>query len=237
MSILECKNLCKTYKGGKRVLNNLNLTVPEGRIVGLLGPNGCGKSTLIKTIAGVLQANSGQVLVDGLPVGEQTKALVSYLPERTYFNAWMRVYELIEYFAEFYADFDTDKAYRLLADLQIDPAAKLKTLSKGTKEKVQLILVMSRNAKLYLLDEPIAGVDPAAREYILGTIVGNYNTDSTIIITTHLITDVEQVLDDYMFITYGGKILSSGSVDEARAKNGCSLDEYFKEVFRCSQNY
>lgn len=237
MSILECKNLCKTYKGGKMVLNNLNLTVPEGRIVGLLGPNGCGKSTLIKTIAGVLQANSGQVLVDGLPVGEQTKALVSYLPERTYFNAWMRVYELIEYFAEFYADFDSDKAYRLLADLQIDPAAKLKTLSKGTKEKVQLILVMSRNAKLYLLDEPIAGVDPAAREYILGTIVGNYNTDSTIIITTHLITDVEQVLDDYMFITYGGKILNSGSVDEARAKNGCSLDEYFKEVFRCSQNY
>ncbi len=237
MSILECKNLCKTYKGGKTVLHNLNLTVPEGRIVGLLGPNGCGKSTLIKTIAGVLQANSGQVLVDGIPVGEQTKALVSYLPERTYFNAWMKVHELVEYFSEFYKDFDSDKAYRLLADLQIDPAAKLKTLSKGTKEKVQLILVMSRNAKLYLLDEPIAGVDPAAREYILGTIVGNYNTDSTIIITTHLITDVEQVLDDYMFITYGGKILSSGSVDEARAKNGCSLDEYFKEVFRCSQNY
>lgn len=237
MNILECKNLSKSYKGKRAVLSNLNLSVPEGRIIGLLGPNGCGKSTLIKTVAGVLQPDSGEVLINGIPIGEKTKALVSYLPERTYFNSWMRVHELVEYFAEFYADFDSQRAYRLISDLDIDPAAKLKTLSKGTKEKIQLILVMSRNAKLYLLDEPIAGVDPAAREYILGTIVGNYNTDSAIIITTHLITDVEQVLDDYIFVSYGGKILSSGSVDEARAQNCCSLDEYFKEVFRCSPNY
>ncbi len=236
MSILECKNLCKSYKNGKPVLYNMQLEVPKGRIVGLLGPNGCGKSTLIKIIAGILQPNSGEVLVDGKPIGEETKALVSYLPERTYFNSWMRVFELVDYFSEFYVDFDAAKAYKLLADLGIDPSSKLKTLSKGTKEKVQLILVMSRNAKLYLLDEPIAGVDPAAREYILGTIVGNYNPDSTIIITTHLITDVEQVLDDYMFISYGGRILKQGSVDEARAQNGCSLDALFREVFRCSVN-
>ena len=236
MSILECKNLCKSYKNGKPVLYNMQLEVPKGRIVGLLGPNGCGKSTLIKIIAGILQPNSGEVLVDGKPIGEETKALVSYLPERTYFNSWMRVFELVDYFSEFYVDFDAAKAYKLLADLGIDPSSKLKTLSKGTKEKVQLVLVMSRNAKLYLLDEPIAGVDPAAREYILGTIVGNYNPDSTIIITTHLITDVEQVLDDYMFISYGGRILKQGSVDEARAQNGCSLDALFREVFRCSVN-
>lgn len=205
--------------------------------MGLLGPNGCGKSTLIKTVAGVLQATSGEVSVCGRPVGEESKALVSYLPERTYLNSWMRVGELVEYFSEFYSDFDTNKAYRLLNDLGIDPKSKLKALSKGTKEKVQLILVMSRNARLYLLDEPIAGVDPAAREYILGTIVGNYNPESTIIITTHLITDVEQVLDEYLFISYGGKILERGLVDEARARSGKSLDAMFKEVFRCSQNY
>ncbi len=237
MSILECKNLTKAYKKGWNVLNDLNLAVPEGRIVGLLGPNGCGKSTLIKLVSGLLQPNSGEILVDGKPVGEETKAIVSYLPERTYFNGWMRVDELVSYFAEFYEDFDSQKAYKLLGDLSIDPKAKLKTLSKGTKEKVQLVLVMSRRAKLYLLDEPIAGVDPAAREYILSTIVGNYNPDSTIIITTHLITDVEQVLDDFVFISYGGQILKSGSVEEARSENGCSLDELFREVFRCSQNF
>jgi len=168
---------------------------------------------------------------------DKTKALVSYLPERTYFNGWMKVCELLDYFEEFYSDFDSQKAYKLLAELNIDPKAKLKTLSKGTKEKVQLILVMSRKAKLYLLDEPIAGVDPAAREYILSTIVGNYAEDSTIVITTHLIADVEQVLDDYFFMTYGGKILESGSVEATRMEKGCSLDEYFREVFRCSQNF
>ncbi len=237
MSILECRNLTKAYKRGRNVLDNMNLEIPAGKIVGLLGPNGCGKSTLIKLIAGLLQPNSGEILVDGKRVGEDTKAIVSYLPERTYFNNWMKVEELISYFAEFYKDFDKDKAYKLLNDLDIDPKAKLKTLSKGTKEKVQLILVMSRRAKLYLLDEPIAGVDPAAREYILSTIVGNYEPDSTIIITTHLIADVEQVLDDFMFITYGGNILKSGCAEEARTENNCSLDELFREVFRCSQNF
>ena len=237
MSILECRELTKAYRKGFNILNSMNLSVPKGRIVGLLGPNGCGKSTLIKLVAGLLQPNAGEMLIDGKRVGEETKAMVSYLPERTYFNGWMRVDELVNYFAEFYADFDEEKAYRLLADLSIDPKAKLKALSKGTKEKVQLVLVMSRRAKLYLLDEPIAGVDPAAREYILSTIVGNYNPDSTIIITTHLISDVEQVLDDFMFVSYGGQILKSGSAEAARQENGCSLDELFREVFRCSQNF
>ena len=237
MSILECKNLRKSYKRGTYVLDGLNLTIPKGKIVGLLGPNGCGKSTLIKLIAGLLQKDSGDVLVDGMPVSEETKAIVSYLPERTYFTEWMRVSELIDFFREFYADFDPDRAYALLKDLRIDPSAKLKSLSKGTKEKVQLILVMSRRAKLYLLDEPIAGVDPAAREYILSTIIGNYNPEATVIITTHLITDVEQVLDEYVFLSYGGQILRQGSVDESREETGCSLDELFREVFRCSQSF
>ena len=233
MNILECKNLCKSYKKNIPVLSGLNLEIPAGRIVGLLGPNGCGKSTLMKLISGLLQSDSGEISVAGNPVGEKSKALISYLPERTYFNSSMKVTEIIEYFEDFYADFDSQKAYKLLSDLSIDPKANLKSLSKGTKEKVQLILVMSRNAKLYLLDEPIAGVDPAAREYILSTIVSNYNPDATIIITTHLITDVEQVLDDFVFLTFGGKILLSGNAEEARNENGKSLDELFKEVFRC----
>lgn len=237
MSILKCTNLYKSYKGNDFVLNNLNLEIPEGKIVGLLGQNGSGKSTFIKLIAGLLQPNSGEITVCGEPIGEKTKSLVSYLPERTYFNSWMSISELINYFKDFYADFDEKKALSLMEDLGISPKAKLKSLSKGTKEKVQLILVMSRNARLYLLDEPIAGVDSAAREYILGTIVGNYNPDSTIIITTHLIADVEQVLDEYMFITYGGNIVQQGSVDEARAKTGKTLDELFREEFRCSRNY
>ena len=233
MSILECKNLVKSYKKHEPVLNDLNLTIEAGRIVGLLGPNGCGKSPLIKLITGLLQPDSGEILVDGMPISEHTNAIVSYLPERTYFNSWMKVSQLVSFFAEFYQDFDSAKAYKLLADLNINPQAKLKTLSKGTKEKVQLILVMSRNAKLYLLDEPIAGVDPAAREYILSTIVGNYNPDATIIITTHLITDVEQVLDDFVFLGFGGTILRAGNAEETRNEYGKSLDELFREVFRC----
>ena len=233
MNILECKNLTKSYKKNVPVLSGLNLEIPAGRIVGLLGPNGCGKSTLMKLISGLLQADSGEILIGGNPVGEKSKALISYLPERTYFNSSMKVNEIIDYFEDFYSDFEPERAYKLLADLAIDPKANLKSLSKGTKEKVQLILVMSRNAKLYLLDEPIAGVDPAAREYILSTIVSNYNPEATIIITTHLITDVEQVLDDFVFLTFGGKILLSGNAEEARNENGKSLDELFKEVFRC----
>ncbi len=233
MNILECKNLTKSYKRNFPVLKNLNLSIPSGRIVGLLGPNGCGKSTLIKLISGILQADSGEISIGGYPVGEESCALISYLPERTYFNSWMRVSELIKYFEDFYADFDSQKAHHLMNDLGINPNSKLKSLSKGTKEKVQLILVMSRNAKLYLLDEPIAGVDPAAREYILSTIVNNYNPEASIIITTHLITDIEQVLDDFVFLTFGGKILKSGNAEEARNESGKSLDELFREVFKC----
>ena len=233
MNILECKNLTKCYKKNVPVLKDLNLEIPAGRIIGLLGPNGCGKSTLIKLISGLLQPNSGEIIIGGYPVGEKSNAIISYLPERTYFNSSMKVDELVKFFDDFYEDFDKERAYGLLRDLNIDIKANLKTLSKGTKEKVQLILVMSRNAKLYLLDEPIAGVDPAAREYILSTIVSNYNPDATIIITTHLITDVEQVLDDFFFISYGGQILLSGNAEETRNMSGKSLDQLFKEVFRC----
>ncbi len=233
MNVLECTNINKSYKRNKPVLTNLNIEIPKGRIVGLLGPNGCGKSTLIKMIAGILQPNSGTITVDGNPVGEKSCALISYLPERTYFSNSMKVKEIIKFFADFYADFDSERAYILLNNLGIDPNSNLKTLSKGTKEKVQLILVMSRNAKLYLLDEPIAGVDPAAREYILSTIVSNYNPEASIVITTHLITDVEQVLDDFIFMGYGGQIMMAGNAEEARNATGKSLDELFKEVFRC----
>lgn len=233
MNILECRDLTKSYKKNFPVLYNFNINIPAGKIIGLLGPNGCGKSTLMKLISGLLQADSGEITVAGNPVGEKSKALISYLPERTYFSSNMKVEELVDYFEDFYEDFDTARAYRLLADLAIDPKANLKSLSKGTKEKVQLILVMSRDAKLYLLDEPIAGVDPAAREYILSTIVSNYNPEATIIITTHLITDVEQVLDDFVFLGFGGRILKAGNAEEARNESGKSLDELFKEVFRC----
>ena len=233
MNVLECKNITKWYKKNVPVLNNLNIEIPAGKIVGLLGPNGCGKSTLIKLIAGLLQPNNGEILVDGMPVSEKTSAIVSYLPERTYFDPTMKVCELLRFFEDFYEDFDIDRAKALLNDLNVDSDAKLKTLSKGTKEKVQLVLVMSRRAKLYLLDEPIAGVDPAAREYILSTIVSNYDTQASIIITTHLITDVEQVLDDFMFISFGGNILRSGNAEEVRNETGKSLDALFKEVFRC----
>ncbi len=233
MTILECKNLAKSYKKNIPVLLDLNLEIPAGKIVGLLGPNGCGKSTLIKLIAGLLQPDKGEIKVADYPVGEKSKALISYLPERTYFSTNMKVSDLVKYFEEFYADFVPERAYKLLADLGINPKANLKTLSKGTKEKVQLILVMSRDARLYLLDEPIAGVDPAAREYILSTIVGNYNPEASIIITTHLITDVEQILDDFVFLSYGGRILKAGNAEEVRNETGKSLDELFKQVFRC----
>lgn len=233
MNVLECKGLTKSYKKGFPVLHNMDLELPAGRIVGLLGPNGCGKSTLIKLVAGLLQPDSGTISICGNPVSPESKALVSYLPERPYFNPAQRVRDLIQMFVDFYADFDKEIALKLLADLSIDPDARMKTLSKGTKEKVQLILVMSRRAKLYLLDEPIAGVDPAAREYILRTIVSSYNPEGTIVITTHLIADVEQVLDDFMFLTYGGNIVSAGNAEQIRQNTGKSLDALFREVFRC----
>ena len=235
--VLVCSDINKSYKKGVPVLTNFNCTVPSGKIVGLLGPNGCGKSTLMKLICGILVPDSGDIYVCGQKRSEMTNALVSYLPERTYFNNWMKVDELIRFFAEFYEDFDEALARKMLADLSIKTDAKLKTLSKGTKEKVQLILVMARRAKLYLLDEPIAGVDPAARDYILQTIIGNYNPEATILITTHLIHDIEPVLDEFTFLDFNGKIILSGVADEIRAERGKSLDEIFREEFRCSANY
>lgn len=233
MSVLECKNLYKSYKKNQPVLEGLNITIPAGKIVGLLGPNGCGKSTLIKLISGLLQPDSGEIAVCGKEVGAETNGLISYLPERTYFNSRMRVCELIKYFEEFYSDFDSERAHKLLSDLGVNENAKLSALSKGTKEKVQLVLVMSRDAKLYLLDEPIAGVDPAAREYILSTIVSNYNPEASIIITTHLISDVEQVLDDFIFLSFGGRVLRVGNAEAVRNETGMSLDQLFREEFRC----
>ncbi len=232
MKTLVCKNLTKSYKKGNPVLENLCLEIDEGKIVGLLGPNGCGKSTLIKLVAGLLTKDSGEITVCGEEIGEKSKALVSYLPERSCFSPSMKVSEVLSFFSDFYADFDLNRAKALLSELKIDENARLKTLSKGTKEKIQLVTVMSRRARLYLLDEPIAGVVPAARDYILRTIVENYAPDASIIITTHLITDVEQVLDDFIFISYGGRILRSGNAEETRNETGKSLDALFKEVFR-----
>lgn len=230
--VLQCTNLTKCYTLGKDVLKNLNLTIPSGKIVGLLGPNGCGKSTLLKLISGLLVPNGGSIEICGIPRSEDTNALVSYLPERTYFNSRMKVSELIDYFSDFYEDFDADAARTMLSDLGIGTEGKLKTLSKGTKEKVQLVMVMSRKAKLYLLDEPIGGVDPASREYVLRTIISNYNPDATVIITTHLIRDIEPVLDEFAFMGYGGQILRAGNADQVRETTGKTLDELFREVFR-----
>ncbi len=231
--VLTCTNLCKRYiKNGPPVLHAFNCSVPSGKIVGLLGPNGCGKSTLMKLISGLLVPDAGEIDICGERASEKTNAFISYLPERTYFNGWMRVEELIAYFKDFYADFDASLAEKMLADQQISLTSRLKTLSKGTKEKVQLIMVMARRARLYLLDEPIAGVDPAARDYILQTIIGSYNPDATVLITTHLIHDIEPILDEFVFMGYTGKILLSGVADEVRAEHGKSLDELFKETFR-----
>lgn len=231
--VLSCTHLYKKYvKNGAPVLQDFNCSIPSGKIVGLLGPNGCGKSTLMKLVSGLLVPDAGEIYVCGERASEKTNALISYLPERTYFNSWMRVEELIAYFKEFYEDFDAELAEKMLADQQIALTSKLKTLSKGMKEKVQLIMVMARRAKLYLLDEPIAGVDPAARDYILQTIIGSYNPDATVLITTHLIHDIEPILDEFVFMGYTGKILMSGVADEVRAEHGKSLDELFKETFR-----
>ncbi|HEX3026783.1 MAG TPA: ABC transporter ATP-binding protein, partial [Clostridia bacterium] len=207
-------------------------SIPRGRIVGLLGPNGSGKSTLIKLINGLLTPNSGEVLVKGAQPGIESKKIVSYLPERTYLNDWMSVETMIEFFRDFYPDFNSSKAYDMLQRLHINPNDRLKTMSKGTKEKVQLILVMSREAELYVLDEPIGGVDPAARDYILDTIIGNYNENATVLISTHLITDVEKVLDDVIFINMGNIVLTS-TVDDIREKENKSVDALFREVFKC----
>ncbi len=237
MYTLECINLYKRYDKNRNVIENLNLKIPEGKIVGLLGPNGCGKTTLIKMAAGLLQPTSGQILVCQKPVSDITNSYISYLPERTYFDSSMKVSQLIDFFEEFYSDYDRARTLHMLRDLGIDANMRLKTLSKGTKEKVQLVMVMSRNAKLYMLDEPIGGVDPAARDYILNTIISNYNPNATVLITTHLISDVEKLLDEFFFIGYGGAILRSGNADQVRETEGKSLDQIFREEFRCSVNY
>lgn len=229
--ILECRNLFKTYSNTE-ALKGINLKINRGRIVGLLGPNGSGKSTLIKLANGLLTPSSGEILISGNKPGIETKKIVSYLPERTYLNDWMKVSDIISFFQDFYDNFNPEKAYNMLSKLNINPNDKLKTMSKGTKEKVQLILVMSREADLYLLDEPIAGVDPAARDYILNTIITNYNENATIIISTHLISDIERILDDVVFISYGNIFLTK-SVDEIRENEGKSVDALFREVFRC----
>lgn len=230
-AILECHDLVKTY-GNRPALNGVNLSLGRGQIVGLLGPNGSGKTTLIKLANDLLSPTKGEILIDGKRPGTETKKIISYLPEKTYLNDWMKVSQLISFFADFYADFRPEKAADMLGRLNINPNDKLKMLSKGTKEKVQLILVMSREADLYLLDEPIGGVDPAARDYILDTILRNYNENATIIISTHLIYEIEKILDHVIFIN-NGQIVLSTSVDSIRAEQGKSVDGLFREVFRC----
>jgi ABC-2 type transport system ATP-binding protein len=231
--VLSVRGLAKAYKRDEYVLNNFSLDICKGQIIGLLGPNGCGKSTLLKLVAGLLVPDRGTIEIAGEERSEQSNRYISYLPERTYFTPGMKVTALLDYFEDFYEDFDRTLAENMLADLEIPMNARLRTLSKGMKEKVQLVLVMSRKTKLYLLDEPIGGVDPAAREYVLNTILARYNTDASVIITTHLISDIEPVLDSFAFLGYGGELLAYGQADRARETTGKSLDELFREVFRC----
>ena len=229
--LLTCRNLCKRYDS-KYALTDVNLTISSGRIIGLLGPNGSGKSTLIKLINGLLVPTEGEVLIEGIAPGVQTKAEVAYLPERTYLNSWMKVKDLLDFFSSFYRNFNRKRALEMLEALHISVNDRLKTMSKGTKEKVQLILVMSREAELYILDEPIAGVDPAARDFILRTIITNYNENATILLSTHLITDIENILDEVIFMKNGSLLLHT-SADAIREKQGKSIDTYFREVYAC----
>ena len=230
--ILSFRGLTKSYNHALPAIDNINLNLNAGRIIGLLDPNGSGKTTLIKMICGLLTPTSGSIFVDGMPVGPATKAITSYLPDRTYLSDGMTVNEAVEYFADFYTDFDKPKAYRLLTGLSINPGCKMKTLSKGTKEKVQLILVMSRHARLYLLDEPIAGVDPAARDFILHTILTNCDPGATVLISTHLIADVQDILQEALFLQQG-RVALYDSTDNIRQREGKSVDELFREVYRC----
>ena len=233
-AVLKATGLVKNY-GGTRALDGLELELPQGKIVGLLGPNGSGKTTFLKIAAGLLTPSAGEVTVCGRKIGPETKTVVSYLPDKTYLNRQQRICEILDFFQDFYADFDRTRAEEMLSVLHIDPNAKLKTLSKGNQEKVQLVLVMSRRARLYLLDEPIGGVDPAARDYILSTIINNYDPSATVLISTHLIADVERVLDEFVFLSQG-KVIRQGNTDETREETGKSLDELFREVFRCLEN-
>lgn len=230
--LVEITGLTKAYDANHIAVNDITLTLPRGRIIGLLGPNGSGKTTLIKMLNGLLTPGRGSIRINGQPVGPLTKAHVSYLPDRTYLSGNQKIRDVLKYFSDFYEDFSTEKANALLSGLNIDPSARMRTLSKGTKEKVQLILVMSRNADLYVLDEPIAGVDPAARDYILRTILNNYNPGASVLISTHLISDIEQVLDEVIFMR-DGRLLLYTSADNIRSQHGKSVDAYFREVFAC----
>lgn len=231
-SLVEFTGVTKSYDTRRAAVDNVTLSLPRGRIIGLLGPNGSGKTTLIKMMNGLLTPTSGTITINGQPIGPATKARVAYLPDRTYLAGNRKVSQILDYFVDFYADFSREKAEEMLRNLKIEPEARLNSLSKGTKEKVQLILVMSRNADLYILDEPIAGVDPAARDYILRTIINNYNPEATVLISTHLISDIEQVLDEVIFMRYGRLVLYT-SVDNIREEKGKSVDAYFREVFAC----
>ncbi len=228
--LVECYDVSKAFSG-KLALDRVNLSVGRGKVIGLLGPNGSGKTTLIKLMNGLIRPTKGDIYIDGKKPGVYTKSIVSYLPDRTYFADWMTTRDMVNMFSEFYDDFDRYKAEKMCASLNISMGDRIKTMSKGTKEKVQLILVMSRKADLYLLDEPIAGVDPAARDYILTTIINNYNEEGTVVISTHLISDRERILDEVIFIR-DGKMVRHESVDDIKEKEGKSIDDVFKDTFR-----
>ena len=231
MALLEVNNITKSY-GANKVLDDVTFNITKGKIVGLLGPNGSGKTTLIKLINDLLKEDSGTIKVEGLDLGVETKKLISYLPDKNYLNNNMTVLELLNYFKDFYEDFRIDKAKELIGKLNLDLNQKLKTMSKGTKEKVQLILVMSRKAKLYILDEPIGGIDPAARDYIINTILTNFSNAASLLISTHLISDLEKVLDEVIFLK-NGKVVRSGSTDEIRKETNMSINDLFREEFKC----
>ncbi|MDY5996399.1 MAG: ABC transporter ATP-binding protein [Bacilli bacterium] len=229
--LLICKNVNKNY-GNKKVLKNINFSIPRGKIIGLLGKNGTGKTTLIKLINDLLTLDSGEIIIDGKKIGVESKKIISYLPERTYLDKSMTVNEVIDMFSEFYDNFDSKKARKLLKDLKLDVNSKLSKMSKGMQEKVQLVLVMSRKALLYILDEPLGGVDPATRDYILDTILTNFNEGASVIISTHLIADIERILDEVIFID-DGKIVLIENADKLREKEGASIDEIFRRKFKC----
>lgn len=229
-TLLQLHHVSKTY-GKHTALDDVTLSLPTGKIIGLLGPNGSGKTTLIKLINGLLQPTQGDIVIDGYRPSIETKKIISYLPDTTYLSDHMKVKDLLNLFEDFYADFSRERAESLLSDLGIDLNHKLKNLSKGNKEKVQLIVVMSRKAKLYILDEPIAGVDPAARDYILRTIINNYSEEASVIICTHLIADVEPILDEVVFLKKGNIVLQ-GNADDLREEHGMSIDKLFRETFK-----
>ena len=231
MSQIVCCDHLSKYYGNIKALNSISFTLESGKIIGLLGPNGSGKTTLIKLLNGLLTPTSGRIHISGQPIGVTTKKRVAYLPDNSYLNSWMTVKQIVGFFTDFYEGFRPALAYEMLERLGISPKSKLKTLSKGNKEKVCLILVMSRNAQLYVLDEPIAGVDPAARDYVISTIINNYNPDATVLISTHLIADIEQILDEVIFLKNGNLVLQK-TVDDIRTEHGKSVDELFREVFK-----